>query len=226
MKKTTYLLMTILLLVLATLSVQAQVPPVPEPPVLVNDFAGILGDTQAMEDSLENIAMHTSNQICVVTMSDLGGMTPAQMAQSIGNQWGVGSSKYNNGVVILIKPKTQDSNGQTYIALGTGLEDVISDSVSARIVAEYMIPHFKNNDYPGGAWAGINEIYKLAVQKYNEPQDSGKESLGLIGILGLILGGVLIACGAYAIYRWRKRKKWQGFGGGQFSGKSGGGGTW
>jgi len=69
-----------LLVCLTALSALAQVPPRPDPPRLVNDFAGILGDCQWLEDSLERIAMETSNQICVVTMEDFGGydkaMTP------------------------------------------------------------------------------------------------------------------------------------------------------
>ena len=73
-------LTAILLLCLTTLTVTAQVPPRPDPPKLVNDFAGILGDCQWLEDSLQQIAMETSNQICIVTMNDFGGLDKAQMA--------------------------------------------------------------------------------------------------------------------------------------------------
>ena len=61
-----------MLLCLAALTAIAQVPPRPNPPRLVNDLAGILGDCQWLEDSLEKIAVETSNQICVVTMEDFG----------------------------------------------------------------------------------------------------------------------------------------------------------
>ena len=68
-------LTVVLLLCLTTLTVTAQVPDRPDPPKLVNDFAGILGDCQWLEDSLEQIAMKTSNQICVVTLNDLDGLS-------------------------------------------------------------------------------------------------------------------------------------------------------
>lgn len=157
-----------LLLCLTSLTVLAQVPPRPDPPRLVNDFAGILGDCQWLEDSLEKIAMETSNQICVVTMDDLGGYDKAMMAYSIGQQWGVGTQRNRNGVVILIKPKTEDSKGEAFIATGYGLEGAITDATSTRIVNQEMIPYFKDNDYLGGVWAGAKVVRDLATGEYNE----------------------------------------------------------
>jgi uncharacterized protein len=166
--KVTLRLMVSLMLCLTALTVMAQVPPRPNPPRLVNDYAGILGNCQWLEDSLEKIAMETSNQICVVTMDDLGGYDKAQMAYSIGEQWGVGTQKYRNGVVILIKPKTPDSKGEAFIASGYGLEGAITDATCTRIVNQEMIPYFQENDYLGGVWAGAQVVRDLAVGEYNE----------------------------------------------------------
>ena len=157
-----------LLLCVTALAAMAQVPERPNPPRLVNDFAGILGDCQSLEDSLERIAVETSNQICVVTMNDFGGYDKAMMAYSIGQEWGVGTKGNNNGVVILIKPKTEDSKGEAFIAPGYGLEGAITDAISTRIVNQEMIPHFKENDYLGGVWAGAQVVRDLATGEYNE----------------------------------------------------------
>ena len=162
------LLAVALLLCVTTLAAIAQVPERPNPPRLVNDFAGILGDCQWLEDSLERIAMETSNQICVVTMNDFGGYDKAWMAYNIGQQWGVGKKGNNNGVVILIKPKTEDSKGEAFIAPGYGLEGAITDATSTRIVNQEMIPYFKENDYLGGVWAGAQVVRDLATGEYNE----------------------------------------------------------
>lgn len=146
----------------------AQVPERPNPPRLVNDFAGILGDCQWLEDTLEKIAMETSNQICVVTLNDLGGYEPVQMAYRIGDKWGVGKRDKDNGVVILVKPKTADSKGEAFIAPGKGLEGAITDISGYRIVEKEMIPYFKENDYLGGVWAGVQVVRDLATGEYNE----------------------------------------------------------
>ena len=168
-------LTAILLLGFTAIAAVAQVPARPDPPRLVNDFAGILGDCQWLEDSLEKIAVETSNQICVVTMNDFGGYDKAMMGYSIGN---------NNGVVILIKPKTADSKGEAFIAPGYGLEGAITDATSTRIVNQEMIPYFKDNDYLGGVWAGAKVVRDLATGEYNEEDyasgDDGDALLGLI----------------------------------------------
>ena len=182
---------TVLLLCFAALTTTAQVPPKPDPPRLVNDFAGILGDCQWLEDSLEKIAMETSNQICVVTMDDLGGYDKAMMAYSIGQQWGVGTQRYRNGVVILIKPKTADSKGDAFIATGYGLEGGITDAACRRIVDQEMIPRFKENDYLGGVWAGAQVVRDLAIGEYNE-EDYASED-GDDALLGLIMFIVIMA---------------------------------
>ena len=109
-------LAAIMLLVFVAMPVTAQVPPRPDPPRLVNDFAEVFGECQWLEDSLESIALKTSNQICVVTMSDLGGYDKAWMAYNIGEKWGVGTKDNRNGVVILVKPKTEESKGEAFIA--------------------------------------------------------------------------------------------------------------
>ena len=184
-------LTAIMILCLTALTVTAQVPPRPNPPKLVNDFAGILGDCQWLEDSLEQIAMETSNQICVVTMNDFGDYDKAWMGYKIGQEWGVGNKTNRNGVVILIKPKTESSKGEAFIAVGHGLEGAITDATSTRIVNQEMIPYFKENDYLGGVWAGAQVVRDLAIGEYNEEDyinqyDSADAWLGFLVFVAII----------------------------------------
>lgn len=184
-----------MILCFTALTVMAQVPPRPNPPKLVNDFAGILGDCEWLEDSLQKIAMETSNQICVVTMNDFGGYDKAQMAYTIGDKWGVGKADKDNGVVILIKPKTPESKGEAFIAPGFGLEGAITDVTSNHIVEQEMIPYFKENDYLGGVWAGAQIVRDLAVGEYNQedyvnqydPVDAWLGFLVFVGIIALVI---------------------------------------
>ena len=184
-------LTAILLLCLTALTVTAQVPPRPNPPKLVNDLAGILGDCQWLEDSLQQIAMETSNQICIVTMNDFGGLDKAQMAYTIGDKWGVGKADKDNGVVILIKPKTPESKGEAFIAPGFGLEGAITDVTCNHIVEREMIPYFKENNYLDGVWAGAQVVRDLAIGEYNEEDyinqyDSADAWLGFLVFVAII----------------------------------------
>ena len=206
----------VMLLCLTAMAAVAQVPARPDPPRLVNDFAGILGDCQWLEDSLEKIAMETSNQICVVTMNDFGGYDKAMMAYSIGEQWGVGKKGNNNGVVILIKPKTAEAKGEAFIAPGYGLEGAITDATSTRIVNQEMIPYFKDNDYLGGVWAGAQVVRDLAIGEYNEEDYANQ---GDDGALFALVMFILI----FAFFLYLAHKSNQHNGGNRNSGDTG---TW
>lgn len=210
-------LAVVMLLCLTAMAALAQVPPRPNPPRLVNDFAGILGDCQWLEDSLEKIAMETSNQICVVTMNDFGGNDKAWMAYSIGEAWGVGKKGNNNGVVILIKPKTPESKGEAFIAPGYGLEGAITDAMSTRIVNKKMIPYFKENDYLGGVWAGAQAVRDLAIGEFNEEDyaDEGDDGGALASLIMFIL--------IFALFLYIAHKNNQGGNGHRNNGDTG---TW
>ena len=204
------------LLCLTAMAAVAQVPARPDPPRLVNDFAGILGDCQWLEDSLEKIAMETSNQICVVTMNDFGGYDKAMMAYSIGEQWGVGKKGNNNGVVILIKPKTAEAKGEAFIAPGYGLEGAITDATSTRIVNQEMIPYFKDNDYLGGVWAGAQVVRDLAIGEYNEEDYANQGDDGALFALVMFIF-------IFAFFLYLAHKSNQHNGGNRNSGDTG---TW
>lgn len=142
----------------------AAVPQRPEPARFVNDFAGMFQAAQA--DSLESrLAAYndsTSTQIVVVTVSDLEGMDAASYATEIGESWGVGSSDFDNGAVILVKPKNDNGSGEVFIATGYGLEGAIPDAYAKRIINEIMIPNFIKDDYFAAVAGACDKIIRLA----------------------------------------------------------------
>lgn len=215
-------LLTTVVLAAVALMAWGQVPARPDPPRLVNDLAGILGDTSALEDSLRAFDRRTGNQIVVVTLNDLGGMDRAMMAYEIGQQWGVGRAKNNNGVVILVKPKTANSRGEAFIATGYGLEGAIPDALCSQIVNREMIPSFKKDDYSNGVWAAVRVVKGLAQGEFSQQDYLGEappeDDLSLTDIFFLILVIVLIIYAA----RYLEDKMGGGGGGGGYSGTWGG----
>jgi len=146
-----------------------EIPARPNPPRLVNDFSGILSEQEAaeLEKTLVDFANQTSTQIVVVSVKSLEGYDISDFAFQIGEKWGVGQKGKDNGVVIVVKPKTLEGKGQVFVAPGYGLESVIPDAVANRdIVDNEMIPRFKQNDYYGGLANGINVIMSLAKGEY------------------------------------------------------------
>ncbi len=154
---------------------------IPEPRrgKLVNDYADVLDQREesSLEQQLRDFNDTTSTQIAVVTLSDLCGYDIAQLAIEIGEEWGVGNAKFDNGVVILVKPKIGNSKGQAFIASGYGLEGVLPDLTLNHIVDLEMIPFFKKEDYYGGFKAATNRIIEIAGGEYSA-EDYNKKAKG------------------------------------------------
>lgn len=194
--KAAFIILSMMLCV--TVTAMAQVPQRPNPPRLVNDLAGVLSTQQIkfLEDSLTRFDRRTSNQVVIVTIADLGGLEPAEMAYEIGEQWGVGNANDNNGVVILVKPKTTVSRGQAFIATGYGLEGALPDAMCKMIVEREMIPHFKQNDYFSGIAAAVKIVCPIVAGEYSKERykdNDGGLTTGLIVILfGMLLFFIVV----------------------------------
>lgn len=153
-------------------NVQRGIPAVPDPPRLVNDFAGVLGSrADELERTLVAFDDSTSNQITVVTVTSLDGYSVEEFALELGRKWGVGKS-VNNGVVVLVKPKTRDSGGDVTIQVGYGLEGAITDAYCRRIIENQMIPAFREEDYFKGVSAACDQLMKLASGEISEPRQA------------------------------------------------------
>lgn len=209
----------VLVLCLLPVMALAQIPERPDPPRLVNDLAGVLGDTDELEDTLVAHARRTSNQIVVITINDLGGYEPWEFAQQVGQQWGVGGKKFNNGVVVLIKPKVGDDRGRAFIATGYGLEGALTDATCTQIVNREMIPSFKENDYAGGVWKAVNVLMPITAGEYSEEQYVEEEEDD-----DLVIDLIVTICFIIFLIIWFKNHS-DGFGVGG-SGHSGNTGTW
>lgn len=194
----------------------AAVPERPEPARFVNDLALMFDQSQAetLERRLAVYSDTTTTQIVVVTVPDLEGQDAASYATELGINWQIGSEKFDNGVVILIKPKNDNGSGEVFIAVGYGLEGAIPDAYAKRIIEEIMIPKFIEEDYFGAVNAACQKIILLADGEEFDVagQDDGGDMMWLLVILGVI---VLI----YILSPKMKRN-----GGGPGSGTTSGGG--
>lgn len=164
-------------------SVLYAIPSRPQPQRLVNDFAGLFtsGQVSDLEKVLVAFDDTTSNQITVVTVKDLEGYEASEYATRIGLDWGVGSEKFDNGVVLLVKPRLGNSYGEVFIAVGYGLEGAIPDAYAKRIVDQVLIPHLGEGDYYGGVVAACEVLMKLASGEISELRSDEEDDAFLIG---------------------------------------------
>lgn len=134
-------------------------PSVPAPQGLVNDFAHVLPAASAarMERIAQDVRDKSRGEIAVVTLPDLAGRDPSEVALRIGREWKVGNMaaigdrSRNAGVVILLVPKETSSDGRGYcrVETGQGAEGFITDATSGEICRE-ATPAFQQRDYGSG----------------------------------------------------------------------------
>ncbi|MGC9470599.1 MAG: TPM domain-containing protein [Bacteroidales bacterium] len=163
-----WVLAGLMLIALLTPGLSQDIPPRPQPPRLVNDMAGILKEPEAarLESMLVQFDRASSTQIAVVTIPDLGGYDISDYAFRLGEAWGVGQEGFDNGFVVLVRPKSAGSRGRVFIATGYGVEEYVPDAVAKRIVETEMIPLFEQNQYFEGIKRGVDILISLTEGKF------------------------------------------------------------
>jgi uncharacterized protein len=214
------------------------IPARPVPPRLVNDFAGLLkaDEVNILEQHLVAFNDSTSTQIAIVIVPSLEGFDKSDYAQRLAEKWGIGQKGLNNGILILIKPKTADSKGEVFIAPGYGLEGAIPDITCGEIVDNEVLPAFRNGDYFTGLIKATNTLMALARGEYTAAQygQKARKSTGKGAPLGLIIFIVFIIIAMISRNSGNSNNKHIGTGGLPFwllmgmmgSGRGSHGGSW
>ncbi|GAB4330255.1 MAG: hypothetical protein Kow00127_22460 [Bacteroidales bacterium] len=156
---------------------------------LVNDFAGVLSSDQSARLERKLVAINDTNstQIAILIIPDLNGYDITDYGQRVAQKWGIGQGKYDNGVLIVVKPKTATQKGEADIEVGYGLEPLIPDITARRIIEQEMIPWFRENDYYTGLDRATNVIMSLAAGKFTADAYSGGSGNGSGGLFVPIL---------------------------------------
>lgn len=181
----------------------------------MNDYADVLSSTEEsiLEEQLRGYYDTTHNTVLLIITPDLGGYGIAEYAQRVGDAWKVGMKGQNNGLVMVVKPKNS-TYGEAFIATGYGLEGALPDITCHRIVEDYMIPHFKNDDYYDGICAGLAVVCPIAAKEFSyddlkkrEAEAEKEEMLGAFKIFGGVLLALLSFLGINRFFKKHPTKR-------------------
>jgi uncharacterized protein len=110
-----------------------------------------------MEQTLAAFEAKKGSQIAVLMIPTTQAEAIEQFSIRVADAWKIGRKSIDDGIIFIIAKDDRKMR----LEVGYGLEGVIPDAVAKRVIAETITPYFKNNDYPGGINAGINQLIRL-----------------------------------------------------------------
>ncbi|HCW06334.1 MAG TPA: hypothetical protein DGG95_03100, partial [Cytophagales bacterium] len=96
-----------------------------------------------LEKSLKAYEDSTSNQIAILLIQSLDGDVLEEYSIRVAEKWKLGQKGKDNGVLLLVAV----DDHKMRIEVGQGLEGVLTDALSSRIIRNEIAPEFRRGDY-------------------------------------------------------------------------------
>jgi uncharacterized protein len=135
----------------------------------VNDYAKVI-DSDSAQYILsvgKELEDKTGAQATVVVIRSLEGESIESYANGIFRSWGIGQSSKNNGLLILLSI----SDRSWRVEVGTGLEGAITDIYSSRVMNDFAVPRFKQNQYGQGLRLAYSVLADNIAREYEVTLD-------------------------------------------------------
>jgi uncharacterized protein len=114
----------------------------------VTDLTGTLSadQTARLEARLAALEQRKGSQVVILMLPTTEPETIEAFALKVAEQNRIGREKVDDGLLLLVAKDDRKAR----IEVGYGLEGVVTDAISSRVIREYLAPKFRANDYAGG----------------------------------------------------------------------------
>jgi len=203
-----------ILIALLPVSLKAEDMTFPKLTGRVVDVANEIPDDQEaiLEKELADFEKATKHQFVVVTIPDLKGHDVDEYTNKLGRHWGIGRASVDDGIILLQSPGDgKPGSGKIRIDVGYGMEYILTDVETGRIIRNTMIPILKQDrpreeTTPEALIAGAREIMRLgaitpeqlAENARLEREANAKRTAAVkdfFATLGLIVLGIITVAG-------------------------------
>ena len=136
----------------------ADTVPVPKLTGRVVDLTATLdrAQQQAIAEKLAAFERAKGSQVAVLLVPTIGTETIEEFATRVTDEWKLGRAGVDDGVLFVIAKQERRMRIQT----GRGVQGVLTDALSRRIIAERVSPRFRAGDFAGGIRDGVDAIIK------------------------------------------------------------------
>jgi len=144
----------------------------------VVDQTGTLssGDIAQLTQTLADLERRKGSQIAVLIVPTTDGEAIEQFSLRVAEAWKIGRKKVDDGALLVVAKNDR----RLRIEVGYGLEGVLTDVTTKRIIDEVITPKFKGGDFAGGISDGVSRMIGLVNgEKLPEPEPPHWESPAL-----------------------------------------------
>ncbi|HVR29961.1 MAG TPA: TPM domain-containing protein [Thermoanaerobaculia bacterium] len=122
----------------------------------VNDGADLLSPEaeRRLEEELRRLEEEKGAQVAILTLPSLEGESLEEYSLRVAETWKLGRGAFDDGALILV---ARDDR-QMRIEVGYGLEPVLTDAASRRILDDVMRPDFRAGDFDAGVEGAVRAI--------------------------------------------------------------------
>ncbi|HEY2276479.1 MAG TPA: YgcG family protein [Steroidobacteraceae bacterium] len=133
--------------------------PIPKLSARVTDLTGTLtaGQQTALDQKLASFEAAKGAQLAVLIVPTTQPETIEEYSIRVVDQWKLGRKGVDDGALLIV---AKDDH-KVRIEVGRGLEGVLTDALSNRIVDETLKPAFRQGSFYGGIDAGLDQMMKL-----------------------------------------------------------------
>jgi uncharacterized protein len=146
---------------------QGQFKPVPALRARVTDEIGMLtpDQRQKLEGVLADYETKTGSQIAVLLVASTEPEAIEQYSIRVADAWKLGRKGVDDGVLLVVAKDNPKALRRLRIEAGRGVQGVLTDAQSKRILEDTIAPHFRQQDWYGGLVAGVGAIATLLNQE-------------------------------------------------------------
>ena len=156
----------------------------------VNDYADMLSPAtkRQIDRTLQDLEASDGTQIVVLTVPSLEGDNLEDFSIRVAEQWRVGQKGLDNGAILLIAK----ADRKLRIEVGYGLEGRLTDLLAGRIIANVIVPRFKNGQIDQGVIEGVQAMVAVVKGEFSAA-DAPTHHRGSEGHTGNGLFGLMLA---------------------------------
>ena len=125
----------------------------------VVDQTGTLSsaDVAALSQKLRDYENRKGSQIAVLIVPTTQPETIEQFSIRVAEAWKIGRKKVDDGAILVVAKNDRHLR----IEVGYGLEGVLTDVTSRRIIDEAITPKFRSGDFAAGISAGVDRMMRV-----------------------------------------------------------------